>query len=249
MEVSSTTSAQILYCQYDDCEYGNRAVNPNVANMAFCSNECHLQVMVRRFSSAGVILVSPDDLGAPIITMGSDRNRRNKASIHDPTTYGIEIFGGSRDKDIDSRDTAIRELREESGIDIDPIGLRKYLTHTPVIVKPFTNKGIKTYYVVFIINITGICPNNMKQAWQSRVLNGSSYASTEMDLCYQMKYIDGVWKDIQEKDPEKDPITLCKYHVPVINKAVTNGYLVAALKYLPSVNSIGIWQKDRYILK
>lgn len=244
---------QVVHCQYGECSNGNAPVDFNIPNMAFCSNECYEQVMQKRFSSAGILLVS-DHEGSPVICLGSDKHRRGKAKLSDPDTYGVEIFGGSREYDIDTdaRDTAIREVREESGLNIDPIKLRKYLTHAPVIVKEFMQKGERVYYVVFLVNISGIDTFAMRKAWQSRVLHGAGYACTEMDVCFQFTNTINIintensWKTLSDVS---DPITICKYHLPVIERARENGYLEATLAYLPSLNKLGIWKEGDYIQK
>lgn len=243
--MASTAPVQVVNCQYGDCANKNPQVNYKIPNMAFCSQECYEQVMQKRFSSAGILLVSEHE-GVPAICLGSDKHRRNNNDFCDPSTYGVEIFGGARDSDTDARDTAVREVREESGIDIDPVKLRKYLTYAPVIVKEFVQRGERVYYVVFLVNISGIDTVAMKKAWQSRVLHGAKYACTEMDMCFQFTNVKGTWQAVN-KSTEK-PITICKYHVPVIDRALKNGYLEATLAYLPSLNKLGIWT-GAYLLK
>ena len=235
-------------CQYTDCQHGRGTVKYEIAHMAFCSQECHDAVMIRRYSSAGVLPVSSLG-GKPSICLGSDKNRRRDLSLSDPVAYGLEIFGGARDKDAHAEITANREFREESGINIDRDTLAKYLAYAPVVVKPFIQKGQLVYYVVFLLHIEDLNTVVMNKAWQSRVSAGSAYECTEMDMCFQLVIDHGEWKLANSAlGSETAMPTICKYHLPVLNRVADEGYLTAVLEHLPSVNSLGIWQPGSYLL-
>jgi 8-oxo-dGTP pyrophosphatase MutT (NUDIX family) len=260
---------KILQCQRYGCA---QDVNLDLPHAAFCSIACMKEVLSINWESAGMLFVldgsklspstSQSTQPIPVICIGSDRGRRNGRPIDQG--YGLEIFGGSRDStDKDAIETAIRETREESGLDFDQRRMHILLEEAPLIVKAFPKDGRQVYYVIFLVHLEKLELDKMYKAWQSRVLHGAPYASTEMDRCFFLQYVkngnSGQWQFFSTNNLplELDGLPLssaiipriCKYHLPVLEAIVESGLLESSLELLPTLNSLKIWEEKRYICK
>jgi hypothetical protein len=175
-------------CQRPSC---NGTISREIANMAFCSQSCHDYIW-NNYNGASILPVhNYRGTGALCCILGSDRKRR-KFTRYIGIEFGLEIAGGARDEiDNDPIDCAIREFREEFGVDIDIAIMRRILLKSPIQIKAFRKK----FYIVFSVHMTNLSTKKMHSAWKVRKEAGADYSCIEMDKFYHVMWSGQNWID------------------------------------------------------